>query len=114
MIVVFAEKLPPSVRGKLKLWMIEPTPNVFVSSVSDALAERVAEKLFDSCPKESSMLIVRSKRTPPGYVLMQRIGSPSTEKLMSVTGLQLVRHEACETAQVDDSGKRRRKKSSES
>ena len=90
MIVVFAEKLPPSVRGKMKLWFIEPTPNVFVSSVSDALAESVADRLFDSCPSDSSMLVVRSKRSAPGYELMQKIrGNQST--LMSLTGLPLVK-----------------------
>lgn len=91
MIVVFAEKLPPAVRGKLKLWFIEPTPNVFISSVSDALAGDVADKLFESCPTESSMLIVKSKRRAPGYVLMQKTGTLAQSKLTTMTGLQLVR-----------------------
>ena len=37
MLVVIAENLPDAVRGKMKLWFIEPKPNVFVSSVADAL-----------------------------------------------------------------------------
>ena len=82
MIVVFAEKLPPAVRGKLKLWFVEPVPNVFISSVSDALAGIVADRLFESCPKESGMLIVRSKRGAPG----REAGS----RLTTMTGLQLV------------------------
>lgn len=96
MIVVFAEKLPASVRGKMKLWFVEPTPNVFVSSVSDALASVVADQLYESCPSESNMLIVRSKRGVPGYVLtqktgMQQTGTPDQNKLVTMTGLQLVK-----------------------
>ena len=90
MIVVFAEKLPPAVRGKLKLWFVEPVPNVFISSVSDALAGIVADRLFESCPKESGMLIVRSKRGAPGYVLMQKAGREAGRRLTSMTRLQLV------------------------
>ena len=91
MIVVFAEKLPPAVRGKLKLWFVEPTPNVFISSVSDALASVVADKLFESCPSNSSLLIVRSKRSAPGYILMHKTGLEAKDKLMTLTGLQLVK-----------------------
>ena len=47
MIVVFSDRIPPAVRGKMKLWFIEPSPNVFISSVSDALAQRVCDKLFE-------------------------------------------------------------------
>lgn len=91
MLVIFAEKIPPAVRGKLKLWSIEPIPNVFVSSVSDALAEKVATVLFESCPKEASMLIVRSTRKVPGYVLMQKVGQGAIEKVVTLNGLQLVK-----------------------
>ncbi len=91
MLVIFAEKLPPAVRGKLKVWFIEPMPNVFVSGVTDALAEKVANLLFESCPKEASMLIVRSKRKAPGYVLMQKVGESAQEKIVDFNGLQLVK-----------------------
>ena len=89
MLVIFAEKLPPAVRGKLKVWFIEPMPNVFVSGVTDALAEKVANLL--SCPKEASMLIIRSKRKAPGYVLMQKVGESAQGKIVDFNGLQLVK-----------------------
>lgn len=56
MIVVFSDRIPPAVRGKMKLWFIEPSPNVFISSVSDALAQRVCDKLFESCKDDSSLI----------------------------------------------------------
>ena len=31
MLVVVANDLPPAVRGRMKLWFVEPRPNVFVS-----------------------------------------------------------------------------------
>ena len=60
MLVVFADKIPDRIRGQMKLWFIEPIPTCFVSSVSDALAVEVAEKLYELCDDDSSMLIVRS------------------------------------------------------
>lgn len=48
MLVVIAENLPDAVRGKMKLWFIEPKPNVFVSSVADALARKVVLQLLES------------------------------------------------------------------
>ena len=92
MVVVVAEKLPPAVRGKMKAWFIEPTPHVFISSVSDALAATVADRLFESCPSDSSMLVVRSKRGAPGYVLMQKTGLSARSKLVTISGLQLVKN----------------------
>ena len=38
MIVVVADSIPPAIRGRMKLWFIEPKPNVFVSGVKDTVA----------------------------------------------------------------------------
>ena len=42
MLVVFTSDLPPSVRGKMKLWFLELVPNVFISGINDSLAKKVA------------------------------------------------------------------------
>ena len=47
MIVLVANSLPPAVRGKLKLWFEEPRPNVFVSGITDALADNVVDMLME-------------------------------------------------------------------
>jgi CRISPR-associated protein Cas2 len=53
MLVVLANDLPPAVRGRMKLWFIEPKPNVFVSGVKDSVAKTVTEYLLSHCPAES-------------------------------------------------------------
>ena len=40
MLVFIANDLPPAVRGRMKLWFVEPRPNVFVSSVKDSVAKK--------------------------------------------------------------------------
>ena len=88
MLVVIAENLPDAVRGKMKLWFIEPKPNVFVSSVADALARKVVLQLLESCTPESGMLIVESRMKSPGYVLWEKTLTPAIE---TVTGFQMIR-----------------------
>ena len=94
MIVVFSDRIPPAVRCKMKLWFIEPSPNVFISSVSDALAQRVCDKLFESCKDDSSLIIIKSKNNPPGYEIMKKSNEIYKERLVRISGLQLVRTEA--------------------
>ena len=79
MLVVIAENLPDAVRGKMKLWFIEQKPNVFVSSVADALARKVVLQLLESCTPESGMLIVESRMKSPGYVLWEKTLTPAIE-----------------------------------
>lgn len=94
MLVVLAENLPNAVRGKMKLWFIEPRPNVFVSNVSDQLAEMVATKLLELCDESSGLLIIESMRKMPGY----KISSIQLkDKLKEICGIQLIRQNANET-----------------
>lgn len=88
MIVVFADKIPPAVRGKMKLWFIEPTPMVFVSGVNDALAEAIVERLLESCDPDANILMVRSTSVAPGYKLIQK---NSVAQLTEITNMQLVK-----------------------
>ncbi|PIE39970.1 MAG: type I-E CRISPR-associated endoribonuclease Cas2, partial [Gammaproteobacteria bacterium] len=67
MLVVVADKLPPAVRGRMKLWFIEPRPHVFVSGVKDAVAVKVVEYLYRHCPADSGVTVFRSISRPPGY-----------------------------------------------
>jgi CRISPR-associated protein Cas2 len=47
MVVIILEKVPPSLRGILTRWMIEPHPGVFVGHLS----ARVRDKLWERCLK---------------------------------------------------------------
>lgn len=89
MLVVIADKLPPAVRGKMKLWFIEPKPNVFISNVSDNLAMRVAEKLIEYCDPEAGMLVAASIRGIPGYKILQK--GNDVADIVELSNMQLIR-----------------------
>ena len=50
MLVVIANDLPPAVRGRMKLWFVEPRPNIFVSGIKDSVAKKVIDYLVPYCP----------------------------------------------------------------
>jgi CRISPR-associated protein Cas2 len=65
-LVVIANYLPPAVRGRMKLWFVEPRPNVFVSGIKDSVAEKVVSYLHEFCPPESGLLVfLRACRACP-------------------------------------------------
>lgn len=88
MLVVLANELPPAVRGRMKLWFIEPRPNVFVSGIKDSVAGAVIEYLYRHCPPQSGIVIFRTIPAPPGYEI-KNIGPPRKETT-TISGLQLI------------------------
>ena len=88
MLVVVANDLPPAVRGRMKLWFIEPRANVFVSGVTDSVATTVVEYLYKHCPAESGLLIARSLSRPPGFELVSC--GPTRKPIVTIGGLQLI------------------------
>ena len=88
MIVVIANDLPPAVRGRMKLWFVEPRPNVFVSGVKDSTAKKVIDYLHQYCPVESGLMIFRETSKAPHYE-MTGIGD-TRRQMVEVSGLQLV------------------------
>jgi len=88
MLVVIANDLPPAVRGRMKLWFVEPRPNVFVSGLKDSVAKKVVSYLYKHCPPESGLMVFRSLNQPPGYEI-QGVGD-TKRSLTEISGLQLV------------------------
>lgn len=88
MIIVIANHLPHAVRGRMKLWFVEPKPNVFVSGINDSVARSVVKYLKDKCPLDSGLMIFTSKKTAPGFDI-HTFGQTSKE-LVLLSGLQLV------------------------
>jgi CRISPR-associated protein Cas2 len=88
MLVVIANDLPPAVRGRMKLWFVEPRPNVFVSGIKDAVAQKVVDYLYDHCPLESGLMVFRRIPEAPGYEIVG-VGDTKRE-LTEISGLQLV------------------------
>ena len=89
MLVVIANDLPPAVRGRMKLWFVEPRANVFVSGIKDNVAQKVVDYLREHCPPESGMLIFLKTPEPPDYRILGR-GDHKREIVLR-DGLQLVR-----------------------
>lgn len=88
MLVVLANDLPPAVRGRLKLWFVEPRPNVFVSGIKDSVAQAVVDYLYKHCPPEAGVIIFRSIPKPPGYEV--RTIGPPRKPTIEISGLQLI------------------------
>ena len=88
MVVVIANNLPPAVRGRMKLWFVEPRPNVFVSGIKDSVANTVVNYLNDSCPPEAGLLIFQRINRAPGYKIWG-IGD-HTKQIIDIEGLQLI------------------------
>lgn len=101
MLVVLANDLPPAVRGRMKLWFVEPRPNVFVSGIKDSVAQTVIDYLYKHCPPDSGLLMVRSISLSPGYE-MRCIGPPR-KPMIELSGLQLI-VETLTTMQATTSG----------
>lgn len=88
MVVVIANDLPPAVRGRMKLWFVEPRANVFVAGINDAVADGVIKYLFDNCPIESGLLVMQKTSAPPFYRIWG-IGD-TNRKIADFQGFQLV------------------------
>lgn len=88
MLVVLANDLPPAVRGRMKLWFIEPRPNIFVSGVKDSVAEVVVDYLYEHCKNNAGIVIFQRINRAPGYKI-RGVGEPRRE-LISISGLQLI------------------------
>ena len=89
MLVVIANDLPPAVRGRMKLWFVEPRANVFVSGIKDNVAQKVVDYLREHCPPESGLLIFLKTPEPPGYRILGR--GDLKREIVLLDGLQLVR-----------------------
>lgn len=76
MVVVIANDLPPAVRGRMKLWFVEPRANVFVSGIKDSVADAVIEYLIKSCPSSSGLMVFQRVNKTPGYKIWG-VGDPN-------------------------------------
>ena len=88
MLVVIANDLPPAVRGRMKLWFIEPRANIFISGIKDSVANTVIQYLYSHCPPESGLMVFQKISEPPGYKIYG--AGDLRRKLFEISGLQLV------------------------
>jgi CRISPR-associated protein Cas2 len=72
----------------MKLWFVEPRPNVFVSGIKDFVADNVVNYLIGHCPRESGLIIFQRSNRTPGYKI-KGIGD-HTRTITEICGMQLV------------------------
>jgi len=72
----------------MKLWFVEPRPNVFVAGIKDATADKVVDYLFEYCPFASGLIVFQKTNRPPGYKI--RSLGDTTRRLTEISGLQLM------------------------
>jgi len=96
MVVLIAQKLPASLRGKLKLWFVEVQPNVFVSGIKDSLASELADFVFDNATEESGLILFRSTKKAPGYDIVTK--GTFGNKVVDINGMKLIQSLSTETS----------------
>ncbi|MCR4820256.1 MAG: type I-E CRISPR-associated endoribonuclease Cas2e [Elusimicrobiales bacterium] len=88
MVVVIANYIPPAVRGRMKLWFVEPRPNVFVSGIKDSVADDVVNYLMKSCPESSGLMIFQKINIAPGFRIS--VLGKTGRNIKSLSGYQTI------------------------
>ena len=87
MTVLIANNVPDRIRGCLKTWFVEPKAGVFVSAVSNALAQKIVQFLASQCLKEHEFILLQQSNEGLGYKIV-RIGRKD-KRMYTVSGLDL-------------------------
>jgi CRISPR-associated protein Cas2 len=87
MTVIVANDTPPTIRGILKRWFVEPKPNVFVGSVNRRTRDKVLEYVKRNAA-DMSLLILTSEPNCQGFKI-ERWGQPDRRDT-EISGLWLV------------------------
>jgi CRISPR-associated protein Cas2 len=88
MVMLILQRAPPSLRGELSRWMIEPRAGVFVGNVSAMVRDKLWEWVVKSAP-EAGAIMVHSAQTEQGFRV--RTYGDSSREIVEWQGLQLVR-----------------------
>ena len=69
MTVIFANDIPPSARGLLRRWFIEPKPNVFVGSINSRTREKTIDYIRRNAPG-IAMLVIFDEKNSQGFTIL--------------------------------------------
>jgi len=97
MVVMILEKVPPSLRGELTRWLIEPHTGVFVGHVNAMVRDRLWEK---SCEKMRAGGVVQIWSTNTEQRFLMRTCGDTTREIVEFDGLQLIRLPAGESRRL--------------
>lgn len=101
MIVMFLENVPPSLRGELTRWLIEPKPGVFVGHVSALVRDRLWEKCIKQ-RKDGGLIQIWSTNTEQRFEM--RSWGNTDRELVEFEGLWLIRHKTAKPKPAPKSG----------
>jgi CRISPR-associated protein Cas2 len=87
MLVIIVERAPPSLRGELTRWLLEPQAGVFVGSVSSLVRDKLWEKVCAGV-RGGTATLIHTSDTEQGFVA-RLWGSPS-RAVLDFEGLWLV------------------------
>ena len=88
MVVMILESVPPSLRGEITRWMIQPKAGVFVGKVSAMVRDKLWEKVRRAA-KGGSGILLHASNTEQGFAV-RTFGDPSRE-LLDIEGIVLAR-----------------------
>ncbi|MCL4298329.1 MAG: type I-E CRISPR-associated endoribonuclease Cas2 [Anaerolineae bacterium] len=88
MLVMVLENVPPSLRGELTRWLIEPRPGVFVGHVSALVRDRLWEKCIKQ-RKNGGLIQIWTTNTEQRFDL--RTWGNTDREMVDFEGLWLVR-----------------------
>ena len=90
MTVIFANDVPPPVRGLLKRWFIEPRPNVFVGTLNRRTRDKTLEYIKRNA-EGLGLLIISSDNNCQGFKIQTH--GHTHRRDTEISGLWLVAEE---------------------
>lgn len=98
MVVLIVECVPPTLRGELSRWMIEPRAGVFVGSPSAMVRDKLWEKVMKQ-GADGGATILYSSNTEQGFAI--RTFGGTRREIVDLEGLALVRLPAADRSEVE-------------
>jgi len=93
MLVIVANHLPDAIRGLLKVWCLEPKPNVFVTDINQRTEERIIKFLQPYFYDKTGLVIINSDKTALQGFIITQMATPDKKRVF-MSGLQFIEEKA--------------------
>lgn len=87
MLVIVVESVPPALRGRLAVWLVEIRAGVYVGDVSTRVREMIWETVYDEC-QNGNAIMAWTTNTESGYDFVTC--GPNSRQPVDFDGLKLV------------------------
>jgi len=87
-VVILLERVPPSLRGELTRWMLEPRTGVFVGTLSAMVRDKLWERVCGGM-KEGAGMLIHSTDNEQGFAI--RLWGDTRRVALDFDGLTLIR-----------------------